>query len=157
MQAGVLPSISGETRFPVTMLSSSKFVVALHILAVLAHRGGRDPVCSKLIAQSVGTNPVVIRRLMTALEQAHLVVSTAGRHGGFALAKPSSAISLDDVYKAVEDNRLFKPHASPPNDKCPVGARIQKALETPLQTAQEGLLAALAGSTLDDIAAGVAA
>jgi Rrf2 family protein len=139
------------------MLSSSKFVVALHILAVLAHRKGPSPVCSKLIAQSVGTNPVVIRRLMAALEQADLVVSTAGRHGGFALARPPARISLADVYRAVEDSQLFKPHASPPNSACPVGARIQAAIATPLQAAENGLLSALAGSTLDDIAAGVAA
>ena len=69
------------------MLSSSKFVVALHILTVLAHRRGHGPVSSKMIADSVGTNPVVIRRLMTALEGAALVNATAGRHGGFELAR----------------------------------------------------------------------
>jgi len=139
------------------MLSSSKFVVALHILAVLAHQKTKAPVCSKLIAQSVGTNPVVIRRLMTALEEAGLVASHAGRHGGFSLARPPQAISLADVYRAVEDTTLFKPHTSPPNSACPVGARIEAALARPLAAAERGLLAALAGSTLHDISAGMAA
>ena len=58
------------------MLSSSRFVVAIHALSVLARNSGKGPVCSNMIAQSVHTNPVVIRRLMSELEKATLVAST---------------------------------------------------------------------------------
>ena len=123
---------------------------------MLAHQKAKAPVCSKLIARSVGANPAVIRRPMTALGEADLVASHAGRHGGFSLARPAMSISLADVYRAVEDATLFKPHTSPPNSACPVGARIAEALARPLAAAEHGLLAALAGSTLGDIAAGMA-
>jgi len=138
------------------MLSSSKFVVALHILTVLAHRRGHGPICSKMIADSVGTNPVVIRRLMTALEAAALVKSTAGRHGGFELAREPRAISLACIYRAVEAKGLFKLHVPPADSCCPVGARIQEAISRPLENAQQGLIRALARTNLYQIATRVA-
>ena len=69
------------------MLSSSRFVVAVHAMSVLARFHGKGPVCSALVAASVHTNPVVIRRLMTELEKAELVKSVAGRAGGFELVR----------------------------------------------------------------------
>ncbi len=51
------------------MLSSSRFVVAIHALSLLARHGKAGPVCSSMIATSVQTNPVVIRRLMAELEK----------------------------------------------------------------------------------------
>ena len=63
------------------MLSSSRFIVAVHALSVLARFTGKGPVCSATVAESVHTNPVVIRRLMTELEKADLVRSVAGRSG----------------------------------------------------------------------------
>ena len=60
------------------MLSSSRFLVAIHVLSMLAHKSGAGPVCSSVIATSVNTNPVVIRRLMSQLEKANLVTSVAG-------------------------------------------------------------------------------
>ena len=73
------------------MLSSSRFVVAIHAMSVLARFTGKGPVCSALVAQSVHTNPVVIRRLMTELEKAGLVHSVAGRSGGFELNRDPGA------------------------------------------------------------------
>ena len=52
------------------MLSSSRFVVAIHALSVLARSDSKGPVCSATIAESVHTNPVVIRRMMAELERA---------------------------------------------------------------------------------------
>ena len=76
------------------MLSSSRFIVAVHAMSVLARFQGKGPVCSALVAQSVHTNPVVIRRLMTELERAGLVKSVAGRSGGFALNRDPGRITL---------------------------------------------------------------
>jgi DNA-binding IscR family transcriptional regulator len=56
-------------------------------MSVLAKHAGRGPVCSNLVALSVNTNPVVIRRLMSDLEKAELVTSASGRTGGFSLAR----------------------------------------------------------------------
>ena len=48
--------------------SNTRFAVALHVLAFLASREG--PVKSSLIARSVGTNPVVVRRIIARLAEA---------------------------------------------------------------------------------------
>ena len=91
------------------MLSSSRFVVAIHALSVLARSASKGPVCSSAIADSVHTNPVVIRRLMAELEKAKLVRSIAGRSGGFALDRTATGITLADIYLAV--GRCSLPHA----------------------------------------------
>ena len=72
-----------------TMLGSSRFVIGIHVLAILARSKTRTPVCSTFIALSVNTNPVVIRRLMAGMERHGLVRSMAGRHGGFGVQEVS--------------------------------------------------------------------
>ncbi len=133
------------------MLSSSRFVVAVHALSVLACQHGKAPVCSNTIAASVHTNPVVIRRLMTELEDAQLVVSTAGRSGGFSLARPANEISLADVYGAVEDKTVFRMHKMDPSADCPIAAQIGKALSPSLRAAELAMTQSLGTTSLADV------
>jgi Rrf2 family protein len=138
------------------MLSSSRFVVAIHALSVIARSGGRKPVCSSLVAQSVNTNPVVIRRLMRDLEKAALVSSASGRTGGFSLNREAASITLADIYHAVEDEGTFRLHKIDPESPCPVGCQILKVLSAPLKSAESALANSLAETTLADIAAKIA-
>ena len=127
------------------MLSSSRFVVAIHALSVLARRAGKGPVCSNAIAESVHTNPVVIRRLMSELEKSSIVKSTAGRTGGFELGRPAPAITLADVYVAVEDETVFRMHKMDPAAECPVAAQLKNVLAKPLKAAETAMTNALGG------------
>jgi Rrf2 family protein len=136
------------------MLSSSRFMVAVHALSVIARHGGT--VCSTIVAQSVNTNPVVIRRLMRDLEKASLVRSVTGRSGGFSLSRDAGRITLADVYKAVEDESIFRMHKIDPKAKCPIGSAITKVIAEPLRSAERALESALANTTLRDIAAQIA-
>lgn len=133
------------------MLSSSRFVVAIHALSVLARHAGRGPVCSSVIASSVHTNPVVIRRLMAQLERSVLVKSTAGRAGGFQLARAANAISLADVYTAVEDDTVFRSHKIDPKAECPIAQQLMAALSPPLRAAETALTHTLGLTSLDDV------
>jgi len=133
------------------MLSSSRFIVAIHALSVLARNSGKGPVCSNMIAQSVHTNPVVIRRLMSELEKASLVASTSGRSGGFSLARPAPQITLADVYRAVEDEAVFRMHKLYPEAACPVAAQLSKVLSPPLRAAESAMTMSLQLTTLDDV------
>ena len=137
------------------MLSSSRFIVAVHALSVLARYAGKGPVCSALVAESVHTNPVVIRRLMTELEKAKLVRSVAGRSGGFELDRGAGNITLADVYHAVEDENVFRMHKSDPNSTCPVAAQLGKILNAPLRAAECALHSSLAKTTLSDVATAI--
>lgn len=132
------------------MTGNSRFAVSLHILAYLAYRVGRA-VPSAEIASSVDTNPVVIRRLLSALVKARLVLAQKGAAGGFLLARPASEISLVEIYHAVEpepDNGLR--HFAP-NHKCPVGARIEAVILGIFDRAQAGMLAELGRLSLGDL------
>lgn len=137
------------------MLSSSRFIVAIHALSVLARHADKGPVCSTTIATSVHTNPVVIRRLMAELEKANLVRATAGRSGGFQLERSATGITLADIYQAVEDENVFRMHKIDPNSACPVAAQMGKILGAPLRAAECALSSSLARTTLHDVATAI--
>ena len=110
------------------MAANSRFAVAVHALAVIAHHSDQRHT-SRAIAGSIATNPVVIRRLLSQLAKAGIVESAHGAKGGFRLAKPAAKITLLDVYKAVEDcGGLFALHEKK-NEKCPVACRMAGILE----------------------------
>ncbi len=129
------------------MAGNSRFAVSLHILAYLVYRAG-SAVPSAEIAASVDTNPVVIRRLLSALIKARLVNAQKGASGGFSLANTPENISLLDVYRAVEPQPDYGLRNFAPNHKCPVGAKIEAILQTIFFKAQSSMEAELAKVTL---------
>lgn len=133
------------------MPTSSRFAVAVHILAGLAsHRN--EPMKSEVIAKSASTNPAVIRRITSVLNSAGITRSQLGVGGGTLLAKPPEQISLLDVYQVVESERLFALHRTEPAQDCAVGRYIQPVLTTSLDTAVAALETELAKVTIADIA-----
>jgi Rrf2 family protein len=132
------------------MTGNSRFAVSLHILTYLAYRAG-VAVPSAEIASSVDTNPVVIRRLLSALVKARLVNAQKGASGGFMLASTPENISLLDVYRAVEPQPDHGMRHFSPNHKCPVGARIESILQAIFFKAQAGMEAELAEVTLAEV------
>ena len=119
------------TNLVTVMAANSQFSIAIHILTVLA-KNGEENVKSGYIADSVNTNPVVIRRLLCDLSHAKLVISQTGALGGTRLAKCPKEINLADVHKAVSCGNTFALHRQP-NDDCPIGRNIQLVLQK-LQT-----------------------
>lgn len=137
------------------MPTSTRFAVAIHTLAALAVNPGK-PLRSEDLAGSVNTGPVVIRSLLSRLNEAGITKSQMGAGGGALLAKPASKIRLLDVYEAVEDVELFTLHRTPPKADCPVGGNIQEAMRPALSRARKALETELSKSTIADIAAEVA-
>lgn len=99
------------------MPTSTRFVVSLHMLALLADHGDM-PLRSEDIAASVNSNAAVVRALLLRLASAGLTRSQLGNRGGAMLARPSSEIRLVDVYHAVEDRNFFAFHRQPPRAKA---------------------------------------
>lgn len=137
------------------MPTSTRFAVAVHVLTALAVNPGK-PLRSEDLANSVNTGPVVIRGLLSRLNDAGLTRSQLGAGGGALLAKPANRIRLLDVYEAVEDVELFTLHRTPPNATCPVGGNIQEAMRPMLEQARKALEDELSRSTVADMAAEVA-
>ncbi|NLB88659.1 MAG: Rrf2 family transcriptional regulator [Syntrophomonadaceae bacterium] len=131
---------------------SSRFPVAVQILILLAWCPKEVKLTSDIIAFSVNTNPVIIRRIMGQLKK-HGLITTASSKKGARLLKSADEITLLDVYNAVElteDNKLFGFHANP-NPHCPVGSRINEVLELHLGEARAALENALRNITIQGL------
>lgn len=132
------------------MQPSSRYTVAIHVLTLLAY-GANEPMTSEYIAESVNTNPVVIRRLLGTLREANLVTSQPGPGGGWQLLRAPKAITLRDVYRIVEAEPLFALHSNTPNPRCPVGGRIQGVLATRFEEARLALENHLERTSIKDL------
>ena len=124
--------------------------MAVHVLAVLAYKDG-DRVTSGLLASSVNTNPVIIRRLLLALQKAKLVETRKGAGLGSRLGRSPARINLGDVYRAVEEHECFVMTRRKPDHACPVGQCIRGALETVFTSAEEAIIRELSRTTLAHI------
>lgn len=131
------------------MAANSQFSMAVHVLTLLARSDGRN-LKSDEIADSVNTNPVVIRRLLGQLANAGLVSSQAGAHGGTRLAKSADDVLLCDVYGAICCGDVFALHGSP-NQDCPVGRGIETVLCNLQKQIDTSIGTTLAKYTLRDI------
>jgi Rrf2 family transcriptional regulator, iron-sulfur cluster assembly transcription factor len=64
-----------------------------------------DRVRSEAISDCTGVPKPYLRKLLYALRHAGLVEAKRGHHGGFALARPPSEITLLEIAEAVEPKR----------------------------------------------------
>ena len=134
------------------MNNDTRLAVSVHILALLS-LAREEHLTSELLARSVNTNPVVIRRLVSQLKKAGLIDVRAGVGGAFLRRSPD-AITLLDVYQAV----VPKPKAAPfclhqsPSAKCFVGKNIHDALAIPLAKVNQSMMDSLAETTVADVA-----
>jgi DNA-binding IscR family transcriptional regulator len=124
--------------------------MAVHVLTVLAYKNG-DRATSALLASSVNTNPVVIRRLMRTLQRAGLIETRKGVGLGSRLSCPPGRINLADVYRAVGADQGFLLPPKRPNAQCPVGSCIQNALATVFSSAEEAVARDLQKTTLGSL------
>ena len=134
------------------MQISSRFSVALHVLACIAHFSKQTKVTSVFLADSVDTNAVIIRNILLQLKAAGLIRVDRGT-GGAYLEQPADEISLLDVYQAIEPlekGKLFRIHENP-NPDCPVGRHIHEALDGRLSAVQEVMELKLRSMSLADV------
>ena len=112
--------------------------MAVHVLAVLAYKEG-DPVTSAMLAGSVNTNPVIIRRLLLSSQRARLVETRKGAGTGSRLSRSPGRINLGEVYRAVEEAEPFAKPTRKANAACPVGHCIRETLEKVFVSAESAL------------------
>lgn len=106
--------------------TNTQFAVAIHVLTLLAGGEGA-PMSSEQMAQSVGSNPVYLRRVLGRLRDAGLVASRPGPKGGWHLERVATAITLGDAWRATQESApIFGLHTVAPG--CPVGRDIAATL-----------------------------
>ena len=106
-----------------------------------------DRVTSAFLAGSVNTNPVIIRRLLLALQRARLVDTSKGAGAGSRLSRAPGRINLAEIYRAVEDCEPFGTPTRRPNAACPVGQCMREALEKIFASAHAALTLASASES----------
>lgn len=137
-------------------MRNCRFAVAVHVCALLA-MSTDGPITSDWIAGSVNTNPVVVRRILSALAKAGLVRSVRGSAGGSMLARAPETVSLLEIQRAVEEEDGPALHNQPPNRACPVGRGIQPVLARVLDRAEAAREAVLATTLLSEVVASIRA
>jgi Rrf2 family protein len=130
------------------MSRSTRFPAAIHILTLLAIKKG-ECCSSEWVAQSVGTNAVVVRRIVGLLQEAGFVTSRAGSQGGAMLAIEPDKVTLKDIYDAVEDESVFCMHD--PHPKCPVACSVKQQVADLVCGAEDKMKAELAKTKLSSI------
>ena len=134
------------------MQISSKFTIAIHLLAVIHYLGEEGKVTSSVLAGSIGVNPVIVRNVMGNLKEAGLINISQGK-SGITLSKKPDEITFYDVYKAVDcvkEEGLFHFHENP-NPECPIGRNIHTAMDAKLDRIQASMEAEMRGITLADV------
>jgi DNA-binding IscR family transcriptional regulator len=131
---------------------ATRFSVALHILILIAIDTAGEATSARM-ALSIGTNPVVVRRIAGHLARAGLISVQRGP-GGASLARPASEITLKDVWRAIhpEKDRLIKAHPRT-NRADPVGRQMPEILRHRFDAAETVMLDHFAASTVADVVA----
>ena len=132
-------------------------MTATHVMTMLAlaQRNGEEPVAATSCAFSIGTNPVVVRRLVGELRDAGLVDVTRGATGGVRLARPAAEVTLADVAGAVQADGVGLARYAPgcPSGDCRVAPHIAAEVSTRVADAEAAMRAQLQTVTLDSLAA----
>lgn len=133
---------------------NTHFAIAVHVLVFLAEQGGA-PVTSEAVARSVGTNPSFVRRILARLGRAGITAGQEGARGGTVLARPAEAITLRDVYHAVDETRALIPLHPSPHPMCKIGRNITPVLGATVATVEQTVDAHLGRTTIADLLADV--
>ena len=119
---------------------TSRFTIAIHLLACIEVFQGQFPVNSAIFARSIGANRVIVRGVMSELNKAGIIEAGKGKKD-VTLKKPLEEVTLYDIYRAVDDTAekgLFHFHENP-CPACPVGGNIHAALDGKLANVQEAM------------------
>ena len=84
------------------MIFTTKAEYGVRLLIQLGRRGGDRPVSLKAIAAEERLPLAYLERIAALLKKAGLVEATRGAHGGYLLARPAEAITMDAVVLALE-------------------------------------------------------
>ena len=131
------------------MKPDSKLSSILHVLLHMAHAG--RPMTSDEMATCLGTNPVLVRRVMAGLRERGYVASTKGHGGGWTISCDLAQVTLRDIYDAVGAPTVFAMGNRVEQPGCLVEQAVNQSLATAFDEAEALLIARLGEVSLADL------
>jgi Rrf2 family transcriptional repressor of oqxAB len=126
-----------------------RFPTALQMVLSVA-LGERDSfrVTSQSLADGLGANPVLIRRLVGPLARDGILAGFAGKGGGIKLGRRAEEITLRDIYRsALGGKPALTPRPRVPA-MCRVSANFREYFAEVSGDVEEGILARLGQRTV---------
>ena len=133
-------------------VKSVQFTVAAHIMAALGFFHGKE-ISSATLAESVNADPTFVRKSLSKLAKAGLIVTTRGKNGASTLTRSPGQITLLDIYHASAAPPTFAIHSYPVEKRCPISSNIKGCMSLVLRKAQHSFENTLDGITLADVVA----
>ena len=122
------------------------------MLHILLHMTDADaPLTSERLAGMMQTNPVVIRRLLGGLRQRGIVTSEKGHGGGWRLARNPDAVTLHDIYDALDQPTIFSIGNRHDHPTCLVEQAVNDVMIDAFREAEAVLLTRFREVTLGDL------
>ena len=137
------------------MAANTRMATAIQILCVIAYCG-EGGATSEVVARSLRTNPVVVRRLLKAMERHGLVQVRPGKDGGVQLGRAPYEITLDAVYRAVELQTAVFALRPGSNPNCPVDRKMRGLLGPIFGATDQAVAGTLGQITLGSLVAEIA-
>ncbi len=123
---------------------------AVMALVELAARGNGGPVQIRALAAASRVPQPFLAKLIPQLVRAGIISSTRGKRGGIAFARPPEEVSLAQVIRAVEGDRLA---TDCPFTVAPCGGKEGCPLAPLWDTVRDSLVAFLEDTKLAQVAA----
>lgn len=133
------------------MRRDSRLSGVLHVLLHMAEHDG--PVTSEVLARAMGTNPVVVRRVMAGLREQGYVRSEKGHGGGWRLVCDLDKVTLRDIYEALGCPTLLAIGNRSDAPGCLVEKAVNASLNQAFSEAEALLLKRLGEVTLATLSA----
>ena len=131
-------------------VKSVQFTVAAHIMAAPSYFHGEE-IPSATLADSVNADPTFVRKSLSKLSKAGLVVTKRGKRGASVLARPPRQITLLDIFRASTAPPAFAIHSYPVNKRCPVSCNLKECMSGVLSQAQYSFETSLAKITVANL------
>lgn len=133
------------------MRHDSRLSGVVHLLLHLADHEG--PASSSLLARAMGTNPVVVRRVLAGLRDAGYIRAERGANGGWTLAVDPATLTLGDVHAALGAPSVIAMGHRSPRPRCRVEQAVNETLDRAFADAEARFLESLSGVPLSALQA----
>ncbi|KQM50403.1 Rrf2 family transcriptional regulator [Chryseobacterium sp. Leaf201] len=130
-------------------MSNTRFATAVHIMTLLAD-SPQDWLTSEWMAGSININPVMVRKELSVLREAGLVISRQGKEGGSQLSRNAEAITIAEIYAAVKNTDVLGKKNQKLNPLCPVGKEINNHLNDLFKETDQLVIQFLGNKTLKE-------